>query len=374
MDFVSKLELTELVEVYHPTVNALLPLQEARREVITSYPKRTFKYGPTDRHQLDVYYPTSPFKSATLTETPVLFFVYGGGFTTGSRTLPPPADLVYGNFGAYFGSRGFIVVIADYRLAPDFKYPSALEDIRDALHWVVNHPSELVDPSGQGRTPGFVPPQPDTDSLIVLSQSAGASHALSIFLHPDILQPPSVLSSIRSKVAGLALFAGGYHFSMPDHNFEANCESHWGDMESAHKNCPRGFLLQLVARAEATSARDQSTGNGGGGGDIFADAKRHFPPNVLFIESERDAEWLKVARVDLLRDLTEKLGLTITDGVVGELNQTGRPDIRFVEAMGHNHVSPVFGLGIGEGEEWAEEFTSWVGGVLGSTGKYTCLS
>ena len=54
--------------------------------------------------QLDVYYPDP--SSVSDDRVPVLFFVYGGGFTSGSRRIPSPFDLAYSNLGTFFAKRG----------------------------------------------------------------------------------------------------------------------------------------------------------------------------------------------------------------------------------------------------------------------------
>ena len=73
-------------------------------------------YGDGPRKKLDVYAPKTPGGRA-----PVLFFIYGGGWNHGDRSD-------YQFVGNAFASRGFVVVIADYRLYPDVKYPDFLED------------------------------------------------------------------------------------------------------------------------------------------------------------------------------------------------------------------------------------------------------
>ena len=36
----------------------------------------------------------------------MLFFEYGGGFTSGDRKIDPPYDLGYANVGVFFAKRG----------------------------------------------------------------------------------------------------------------------------------------------------------------------------------------------------------------------------------------------------------------------------
>ena len=96
--------------------------------------------------QLDVYHP----QKLQTCKTPILFWIYGGGFVTGARVLDPPFDVVYTNIGGFFVQQGFITVIPDYRLAVEpwlAQYPKPVEDIRDAISWIVLHKEELTTPT-----------------------------------------------------------------------------------------------------------------------------------------------------------------------------------------------------------------------------------
>jgi acetyl esterase/lipase len=76
--------------------------------------------------KMDIYYP----KSAS-TALPVVVYVHGGGWTSGdkssgagSRTIP---ELI---------SRGYIVVCINYRLAPEYKIQSQIEDVKCAIRYL----------------------------------------------------------------------------------------------------------------------------------------------------------------------------------------------------------------------------------------------
>lgn len=62
---------------------------------------------------------------------PVVIWVHGGGLMGGNRTkqLPLTGMLV---------EAGYVVVSIDYRLAPETKLPGILEDVEDAMRWVVD--------------------------------------------------------------------------------------------------------------------------------------------------------------------------------------------------------------------------------------------
>ncbi|KAG6806417.1 hypothetical protein H0H92_011429, partial [Tricholoma furcatifolium] len=106
METIAQLKSTVIFEVLEPTLKAFIPLLEVNRAKIEEIPRKTFQYGYTDRHKLDVYYPLVPSDSG---KTSILVWVYGGSFVTGNRRMPPPNDMGYMALGSFFARRGFIV-------------------------------------------------------------------------------------------------------------------------------------------------------------------------------------------------------------------------------------------------------------------------
>lgn len=79
---------------------------------------------------LDIYLPTHRRGVAQTDELkPVHIYVHGGAWTMGDKALPPHETLLY-------TERGIILVSVNYRLGPDHKYPTNIEDIRAATEWV----------------------------------------------------------------------------------------------------------------------------------------------------------------------------------------------------------------------------------------------
>ena len=85
-------------------------------------------FGDDPRLKLDVWVPSR--RSASL--LPVVLFFYGGGWVAGER-----GD--YGFVGRAFAARGFVTVIADYRLVPMVRFPAFVEDGARAVRWVRDH-------------------------------------------------------------------------------------------------------------------------------------------------------------------------------------------------------------------------------------------
>lgn len=66
---------------------------------------------------------------------PALLWIHGGGYVMG---IPKQDDDICQRFSR---ALGIAVAAAEYRLAPEFPYPSALEDCYAALEWLVSLPA-----------------------------------------------------------------------------------------------------------------------------------------------------------------------------------------------------------------------------------------
>jgi acetyl esterase/lipase len=92
---------------------------------------------------------------------PVLLHMHGGGFMmTGPQWMPQLQGIAT--------DCHCVVVSVDYRLAPETRYPGALEDNYAALKWVYANPAEL----------GI-----DRSRIAVGGESAGGYHAASLAIH-----------------------------------------------------------------------------------------------------------------------------------------------------------------------------------------------
>ena len=138
-------------------------------------------YADGPRHKLDVYTPKNPVGTA-----PVLFFIYGGWWDQVDR-----ADYQFG--GNAFASRGFVVVIADYRLYPDARYPDFLEDNAQALRWVQDN---IATYGG------------DPNRLFIAGHSAGAYNAVMLALDHSYFRDHGVTMQIK----GVAAISGPYDY------------------------------------------------------------------------------------------------------------------------------------------------------------------
>lgn len=113
---------------------------------------------------------------------PVLVFVHGGSWASGS-----PVD--YGFVGRAFVPKGFVVVLAGYRLGPDGKYPGMIEDTARAIGWTRR---EIAQFGG------------DPARITVAGHSAGAYNVMMTALEEKWLAAEGVALSDISGVVGLS--------------------------------------------------------------------------------------------------------------------------------------------------------------------------
>ncbi|MNH51827.1 Carboxylesterase NlhH [compost metagenome] len=155
--------------------NTLGPRDRGAAKVVSG-----LRYGDDPRQTMDVYAP------AGAADLPVLVFFYGGGWDSGSKD-------VYGWAAQALAARGFVVFVPDYRVVPQVRFPSFIEDAAAATGRV----GELAATYGG-----------DAGRLGVLGHSAGAHLAMMIALDRRYMAAVDRPDLIRAA-AGLA---GPYDF------------------------------------------------------------------------------------------------------------------------------------------------------------------
>lgn len=147
---------------------------------------RDIAYGDGPRRRLDVYRPADASRDTGRT-LPLVVFLYGGSWRTGSR-----GD--YAFVARPLAARGAVVVVPDYRLYPEIAFPDFLDDNAQAVAWAVAHAA------GLGADPHRV---------FIVGHSAGAYNAAMLAVDPRWLGRAGL---DRAAVAGVVGLAGPYDF------------------------------------------------------------------------------------------------------------------------------------------------------------------
>ncbi len=157
-------------------INALTPSDTYRKSAAIAF-------GDDPRQLLDVYTPTGPARRAA----PVVLFIYGGNWNSGQR-----GDFQF--VGEALASRGMVVVIADYRLYPQVRYPSFVEDSARAAAWTAKNVQQYGG---------------DPKRIYLMGHSAGAYNAAMVALDPRWLAANGMAPTDLRGWIGLA---GPYDF------------------------------------------------------------------------------------------------------------------------------------------------------------------
>ena len=146
--------------------------------------EKDIAYGPGSRQKLDIYTP----KHAT-EKTPIIVFFYGGRWSSGSKDQ-------YRFIGLRFAEYGYKVIIPDYSLYPEVKFPKFVSDGARAIAWT----------SDNVKGP-----------IYVLGHSAGAHIGSLIAANPVYL---SEFKKNRSLIRAFAGLAGPYDFIPEDNDLK----------------------------------------------------------------------------------------------------------------------------------------------------------
>lgn len=144
---------------------------------------RNIAFGPHRRQRLDIYQP----RDQASTPRSVVVFFYGGSWDSGSKQ-----DYLF--VAEALTSQGMLVVIADYRLYPEVKFPQLMQDPALAVQWVQEHAADY---------------HGDASRLFLMGHSAGAHLAVMLSLNPVYLAAAGLSPAVIKGTVGLA---GPYDF------------------------------------------------------------------------------------------------------------------------------------------------------------------
>jgi acetyl esterase/lipase len=217
------------------TFNTIMPKDRHTVRVVQG---AAFGAGP--RRMLDVYAP-----AGMAGPRPVIIFLYGGSWQNGTRAG-------YGFVGRALAAKGFVVVIPDYRLMPEVRFPGFLDDNAAAVRWVRAHAGTLGG---------------DPDRIVLAGHSAGAYDAAMLALDPRWLRGD------RAAVRGFVGLAGPYDFLPLDDPVAIAAFGGWPDpaetqpITYASRDDPPAFIAYGVtddrvrpANSKALAARLRGQG------------------------------------------------------------------------------------------------------------------
>ncbi|HSX41709.1 MAG TPA: alpha/beta hydrolase [Candidatus Saccharimonadales bacterium] len=139
------------------------------------------QYGSDSLQTAEIYSPGSA------KPTPIVVFFHGGSWKAGSNRR-------YRFVGRALAHMGYVAVLPNYRLYPEVKFPTFLEDSATAVKWAVDHSSDIGG---------------DPHQIFLMGHSAGAYNAAALAIEPKFLKSAGVnFSAIRGWIG----LSGPYDF------------------------------------------------------------------------------------------------------------------------------------------------------------------
>ena len=120
-----------------------------------------------------------------LKQQPLIVFIHGGAWQHGDKKD-------YGFIGESFAREGYDVAVINYHLAPEYIFPSYIDDLALALNFLDQHQTKL---------------KISTENVILMGHSAGAFNVMSVVYHPH----PNLVHC-RDNIKAIIGIAGPYHF------------------------------------------------------------------------------------------------------------------------------------------------------------------
>ena len=140
-------------------------------------------YSAQPRDKLDVYTPISSIN----TQKPVVVFFYGGAWESGDKSS-------YLFAAEALTSRGYVVVIPDYRVYPEVIFPTYMEDAALAVKWTFDNITKYGG---------------DPTKIFVMGHSAGAQLAALVAYDGKYLDQ---LGIDKRRIKGVVSLAGPLDF------------------------------------------------------------------------------------------------------------------------------------------------------------------
>lgn len=152
---------------------------------------RDLEYGEHPLQRLDLHLPAEPAAGPV----PVLVFIHGGAFVRGDKG----DGVIFDNVLDYFARHGIAGINANYRLAPEFKWPAGAEDVGGVVRWIRDN----ADDHGI-----------DADAIFLMGHSAGAVH-VATYAFVERLQPSYGDDGVRGAILLSGIYSDANADTMP---------------------------------------------------------------------------------------------------------------------------------------------------------------
>jgi acetyl esterase/lipase len=159
------------------------PAREPAAPAVRKHADLAYRTDPAadpTRHKLDLYVP------AGARDFPVLFFVHGGTWKSGSKDM-------YAALGEEFAKLGIGTVVINYRLSPAVRHPAHVEDVAKAFAWTRANISKYGG---------------DADRITLFGHSAGGHLVSLLATDPAYLKAEGLTPA---AVRGVVSVSGVYH-------------------------------------------------------------------------------------------------------------------------------------------------------------------
>jgi acetyl esterase/lipase len=130
----------------------------------------------SERQRLDVFSPRG------LDNAPVVLFVHGGAWIIGDKNMFG----FYRGVGKFLAERGYVAVLANYRLSPVVKHPEHVKDVARAFAWTRRHVAEYGG---------------DSDRIILCGHSAGGHLVALLATDETYLKDPALKLNDEDRAA-----------------------------------------------------------------------------------------------------------------------------------------------------------------------------
>ncbi len=148
------------------------PLAKPERHGVEVIRDVAYRDTGMTEHRLDVYRPANADGPL-----PICLYVHGGGF----RILSKDSHWI---MGLIFARRGYLVFNVNYRLAPRYPFPHAIEDVCSAYEWVLDHAEDWGG---------------DPSRLVFAGESAGANLVTALTVGLCYPRPEPFTQQVRAR-------------------------------------------------------------------------------------------------------------------------------------------------------------------------------